>query len=435
MQNLIELWMRLSEALRVRQGEEVFASSFKAAEPISYENGLLTIGVYSTWEQEYLEQRHLNTLEKCAREALGIDLKARCVVVNTAPVQPAAPEPMVYGSNTITLNRKYTFDSFVVGESNRLAHAAAKAVAENPGMVYNPLFLYGGVGLGKTHLMHAIGHTVMMNNPSAKVVYVTSETFTNELIDAIQYNRNAQFREKYRNVDVLLIDDIQFIAGKESTQGEFFHTFNALHELNKQIIISSDRPPKAITTLEERLRSRFEWGLTTDIQPPDFETRIAILERKARAMNVDVDKEVITYIAENINTNIRELEGSLTRAIAYAQLSGVELNLEATRLALANAFRDVKVVTIDEIMKKVAEYYHLDVADIKGTRKTKDIAMARHVAAYLCCAMTSQSLNTIGTAFGRDHSTIMNSRDKVIHLMANDSILASSVQEIKNSLR
>ena len=303
------------------------------------------------------------------------------------------------------LNPRYTFDTFVVGKNNNLAHAASLAVAESPGEIYNPLFIYGGVGLGKTHLMHSVAHFILKNNPSAKILYVTSEKFTNELIDAIRNKNNVsttEFREKYRNNDVLLIDDIQFIIGKESTQEEFFHTFNALYEAKKQIIISSDRPPREIETLEDRLRSRFEWGLTVDIQPPDYETRMAILRKKEELEGYNIDNEIIKYIATNVKSNIRELEGALTKIVASSKLNNKEINLELAEEALKdlispNAAREV---TPQLIINVVSEHFGITPLDLIGQKRSKELVFPRQIVMYLCGDMTSESLQNIGKALG-----------------------------------
>ena len=317
-------------------------------------------------------------------------------------------------SNT-SLNPRYTFDTFVIGNSNRLAHAASVAVAESPAKAYNPLFIYGGVGLGKTHLMHAIGHYVLSQNKKTKVVYVSSETFTNELINSIRDDRNIEFRNKYRNIDILLIDDIQFIAGKERTQEEFFHTFNSLYEANKQIIISSDRPPKEIPTLEDRLRSRFEWGLIADIQPPDLETRIAILKKKAKLENLVVPDEVLIYIAKKILSNIRELEGALIRIVAYSSLTNREINEELAIEALKDIISNTKpkFITPDLIKEKVAEFFNIKIEDFTAKKRTKSIVYPRQIAMYLCRELTDLSLPKIGEEFGRDHTTILHAYDKI----------------------
>jgi chromosomal replication initiator protein len=313
------------------------------------------------------------------------------------------------------LNPRYTFDTFIVGPSNQFAHAACRAVAEAPSRSYNPLFIYGGVGLGKTHLMHAIGHYVVQHNPGLTLTYISSERFMNEMINAVRFDRVLEFRSRYRSVDVLLVDDIQFVSGKEGTQTEFFHTFNALHDAQKQIVISSDRPPHEITALEERLRSRFEWGLIADIQPPDLETKTAILKKKAENEAVPLPDNVAMYIASRIKSNIRELEGSLIRLLAYASLTGRPLTIELAQDVLRNVLdHDERAVTIEQIQRFVAEYYQLKLHDLKSRNNSKSVAMPRQVAMYLCKMLTHASLPEIGRSFGgKHHSTVIHSIKKV----------------------
>ena len=338
------------------------------------------------------------------------------------------------------LNPRYTFDTFVVGKNNNLAHAASLAVAESPGEIYNPLFIYGGVGLGKTHLMHSVAHFILKNNPSAKILYVTSEKFTNELIDAIRNKNNVsttEFREKYRNNDVLLIDDIQFIIGKESTQEEFFHTFNALYEAKKQIIISSDRPPREIETLEDRLRSRFEWGLTVDIQPPDYETRMAILRKKEELEGYNIDNEIIKYIATNIKSNIRELEGAFNKVMAGAKLEKKEVTLELAEQALKDIISpdEKKVITPEYIISVVAEHYGVTPADLSGNKRNSKIVMPRQVSMYLCREIISTPLKNIGKALGnRDHTTVMHGIEKIENELQNDDNLKNTIDILKKKI-
>ena len=339
------------------------------------------------------------------------------------------------------LNPKYTFDSFVVGANNNLAHAASLAVAESPGEIYNPLFIYGGVGLGKTHLMQSIANFILKNNPKAKILYVTSEKFTNELIDAIRNKNNistTEFREKYRNNDVLLVDDIQFISGKESTQEEFFHTFNALHEAKKQIIISSDKPPKEIETLEERLRSRFEWGLTVDIQSPDYETRMAILRKKEEMEGYNIDNEVIKYIATNIKSNIRELEGALTKIVALSKLEkNREINIALAEKALKDIIApgDKKEVTPEFIIEVVADHFNLTPLDIVSQRRNKEIVYPRQIAMYLCRNMTDTGLQNIGKSLGgRDHTTILHGIDKITADLEGNPTLQNTIDILKKKI-
>ena len=335
----------------------------------------------------------------------------------TGDEKPVVPLPAGGAAAVIPggLNPRYTFDTFIVGPSNQFAHAACRAVAEAPSRSYNPLFIYGGVGLGKTHLMHAIGHYVVQHNPGLTLTYISSERFMNEMINAVRFDRVLEFRSRYRSVDVLLVDDIQFVSGKEGTQTEFFHTFNALHDAQKQIVISSDRPPHEIPALEERLRSRFEWGLIADIQPPDLETKTAILKKKAENEAVPLPDNVAMYIASRIKSNIRELEGSLIRLLAYASLTGRPLTIELAQEVLRNVLdHDDRAVTIEQIQKFVAEYYQLKLHDLKSRNNSKSVAMPRQIAMYLCKMLTHASLPEIGRSFGgKHHSTVIHSIKKV----------------------
>jgi chromosomal replication initiator protein len=335
------------------------------------------------------------------------------------------------------LNSRFVFENFVIGPSNRFAHAASLAVAESPAKAYNPLFIYGGVGLGKTHLMQAITHKIQHDNPKIKHCYLTSERFTNELIDAIRHGSTAQFRQKYRNIDVLLIDDIHFIAGKESTQEEFFHTFNALHDNRKQIIISSDRPPREISNLEERLRSRFAWGLITDVQPPDFETRGAILRKKIEHEPVSVPDDVILFIAEQVTSNIRELEGALVRVVAYSILEEKPVSLEMAKVILKDMVRETtKIISVDKIQKSVADYFQISSPELKTTRRNKNIVLPRQVAMYLSRQLTDLSLPEIGHAFGgKDHTTVLHSCKKIKEAINKDKNLQNIIEKLTFSIK
>jgi chromosomal replication initiator protein len=335
------------------------------------------------------------------------------------------------------LSPRYSFETFIVGASNQFAHAACRAVAEAPSRSYNPLFLYGGVGLGKTHLMHAIGHYVLTQSPGLSLTYISAERFMNEVVNAIRYDRIMEFRERYRSVDILLVDDIQFIVGKERTQTEFFHTFNALHDAQKQIVLSSDCPPHQISELEERLRSRFEWGLIADIQPPDLETKIAILKRKADAEGVALPDDVALYIAGRSKSNIRELEGSLIRLLAYASLKGQEVSMSLVQEVLRDVLRhEERAVTIDMIQKFVADYYQLKLTELKSKNNSKSIALPRQVAMYLCKALTTASLPEIGKSFGgKHHSTVIHSIRKVEDLRPNDTAFNNLVNTLTESFR
>ncbi len=342
--------------------------------------------------------------------------------------------------SSLGLNPKYTFDTFVVGSNNKFAHAASLAVAESPGKVYNPLFLYGGVGLGKTHLMHSIAHFIKQNHPQINILYVTSEQFTNEVIDAIRNGNNAaisKFREKYRNIDVLLVDDIQFIIGKESTQEEFFHTFNSLHSAGKQIIISSDRPPKNMNILEERIRSRFEWGLMADIQSPDFETRIAILQKKQESDGFTVSREIIEYIAENVKSNIRELEGSLNKIIARSISDNKEADLELAKEALKDIItpKENKNISPEVIINEVASYFNISVDDIKGDKRSNKIAYPRQLAMYLIREMTNTNLQSIGNLMGgKDHTTVMYGVKKIEKSVNENPTVEDEIENIKKKI-
>ncbi len=343
----------------------------------------------------------------------------------------------VQPTSSAGLNPRYTFDTFIVGSSNQFAHAACRAVAEAPSRSYNPLFIYGGVGLGKTHLMHAIGHYVLQHDRTLVLTYISSERFMNEMINAVRYDRLIDFRERYRSVDVLLVDDVQFLAGKEGTQNEFFHTFNALYDSQKQIVLSSDCPPHEIEQLEERLRSRFEWGLIADIQSPDLETKTAILKKKAEAEAVPLPDSVAIYIAGRIKSNIRELEGSLIRLIAYASLTGRELSVDLAQEVLRNVKdHEEKAVTIDHIQKFVSDYYQLKLTDLKSRNNSKSIAMPRQVAMYLCKSLTHASLPEIGRSFGgKHHSTVIHSIRKVETLRKEDAQFNTLLNSFLESLR
>ena len=348
-----------------------------------------------------------------------------------AVLQPVTPTPAA------GLNPRYTFDTFIVGSSNQFAHAATRAVAEAPSRSYNPLFIYGGVGLGKTHLMHAIGHYVLQHDRNLVLTYISSERFMNEMINAVRYDRLIDFRERYRSVDVLLVDDVQFLAGKEGTQNEFFHTFNALYDSQKQIVLSSDCPPHEIEQLEERLRSRFEWGLIADIQSPDLETKVAILKKKAEAEAVPLPDSVAIYIAGRIKSNIRELEGSLIRLIAYASLTGRALSTDLAQEVLRNVKdHEEKAVTIDHIQKFISDYYQLKLTDLKSRNNSKSIAMPRQVAMYLCKSLTHASLPEIGRSFGgKHHSTVIHSIKKVEGLRKSDAQFNTLLNSFLESFR
>lgn len=397
----------------------------------------------------YIKKKYSFLLNISIEEITGIKCQVELIVEDQIHDDSSNGNQLIKNNqNTVSqaalqsanLNPKYTFDSFVVGANNNLAHAASLAVAESPGEIYNPLFIYGGVGLGKTHLMHSIANFILKNNNKAKILYVTSEKFTNELIDAIRNKNNistTEFREKYRNNDVLLIDDIQFIIGKESTQEEFFHTFNALYEAKKQIIISSDKPPKEIETLEERLRSRFEWGLTVDIQSPDYETRMAILRKKEEMEGYNIDNEVIKYIATNIKSNIRELEGALTKIVALSKLNKKEINIALAEEALKDIIAPggSKEVTPELVIQVVADHFNLSTLDILSQKRQKDIVYPRQIVMYLCRNITGTPLQEIGKALGgRDHTTIIHGIDKITEDLEKNPTLQNTIDILKKKL-
>jgi chromosomal replication initiator protein len=372
--------------------------------------------------------------EAAASALIGAAGAALVETGGAAPGYGALPPDAAPG---VGLNLRYTFDTFVVGPSNQFAEAASRAVAEAPARSYNPLYIYGGVGLGKTHLMHAIGHYVLRNNPHFRLTYISTERFMNEMINAVKTDRVIDFRERYRGVDVLLVDDIQFLAGKEGTQNEFFHTFNALYDAQRQIVLSSDCPPNEIPSLEERLRSRFEWGLIADIQPPDLETKVAILKKKAEAESVPLPDNVAIYIAEKIKSNIRELEGSLIRLIAYASLTNREVSIGLAQEVLKNVIgQDERAVTVDMIQKSVADYYQLKVVDMRARNNSKSVALPRQIAMYLCKALTHASLPEIGRSFGgKHHSTVIHSIRKIETLRRKDRDFNNVINMLTDRMR
>lgn len=444
--DLKNIWAKTLETIKSELSEVSFNTWIKSCEPISISSDTITISVPNSFTQDILDKRYKDLVANSIEVVCSKLYKIEFVIASEASEKEelkdtssnsASKSIVVNDEMSSTLNPKYTFNSFVIGNSNRFAHAASLAVAESPAKAYNPLFIYGGVGLGKTHLMHAIGHYILDNNPSAKVVYVSSEKFTNELINAIKDDKNEDFRNKYRNVDVLLIDDIQFIAGKERTQEEFFHTFNALHDANKQIILSSDRPPKEIPTLEDRLRSRFEWGLIADIQVPDFETRMAILKKKADVENLNVANEVMGYIATKIKSNIRELEGALIRIIAYSSLTNRDVTVDLATEALKDIIskKQGKHITIDLIQDVVSSYFNLRIEDLKSQRRTRNVAHPRQIAMYLSRKLTDMSLPKIGEEFGgRDHTTVIHAYEKISENLKTDDSLQHTVNDITKKL-
>lgn len=439
-----DMWQQVLSVIQTKLSKPSFDTWFKATKA-DLKGELLIVTAPTTFAAEWLESRYTKLVRTTMFEFLGRTVDVKFIIEENRPLepvqQPAAAIPMPVSADepfNHLLNPKYTFETFVIGANNRFAHAASLAVAEAPAKTYNPLFLYGGVGLGKTHLMHAIGNYILDHNPNMKVMYISSEKFTNEFINAIRDNSPESFRNKYRNIDVLLIDDIQFLAGKDGTQEEFFHTFNALHEERKQIIISSDRPPKEIPTLEERLRSRFEWGLMTDIQAPDLETRIAILRKKARAENLEIPNEAMVYIANQIDTNIRELEGALIRVVAYSSL----INEDISSHLAAEALKDIipssrpKMITINDIQQKVGEFYGLRLEEFKARKRTKAVAFPRQIAMYLSRELTDYSLPKIGEAFGgRDHTTVIHAHEKITTQLKTDQDLYKIVQNLSEKVK
>ncbi len=437
--SLDNIWNEVLNLMKVELTEVSFNTWLKTIDPISISNTTVFLAAPNEFTKGILEGRYLNLIKSALKQVTNEDFQIEFSIPGEIIQQVEEPivEDKEFNERAI-LNPKYTFDSFVIGNSNRFAHAASLAVAEAPAQAYNPLFIYGGVGLGKTHLMHAIGHFILSNDPNSKVVYVSSEKFTNELINSIREYKNEEFRNKYRNIDVLLIDDIQFIAGKEGTQEEFFHTFNALHESNKQIIISSDRPPKEIPTLEDRLRSRFEWGLITDIQPPDLETRIAILRKKANIENLKVSDEVLLYIATKIKSNIRELEGALIRIVAYSSLTNSDIDLELAEEALKDIISEKKIieVTPDLIKDFVSKEYNIKLEDFISRKRTRAIAYPRQIAMYLTRELTDLSLPKIGDEFGgRDHTTVIHAYDKISQELEEDIQLKRKLDKIIKDIK
>lgn len=439
---LKDVWEKTLNIIKGELTEVSFNTWIKSISPISMDKEFVKLGVPNQFTKEILESRYKDLLSNAMKLITTKKYSLIFIILSdeNSNVDDIDDNPDTLNNvddMNAMLNPKYKFDSFVIGNSNRFAHAASLAVAESPAKAYNPLFIYGGVGLGKTHLMHAIGHYILQNNPKVKVVYVSSEKFTNELINSIKDDKNEEFRTKYRNIDVLLIDDVQFIGGKERTQEEFFHTFNALHDNNKQIILSSDRPPKEIPTLEDRLRSRFEWGLIADIQPPDFETRIAILKKKADVENLNIPNEVMVYIATKIKSNIRELEGALIRIVAFSSLTNKEISVDLASEALKDIIsnKHTRQVTIELIQDIVSNTYNLSIDDFKSARRTRNIAYPRQIAMYLCRKLTDMSLPKIGEEFGgRDHTTVIHAYEKISGELKKDESLKTIISDITKKI-
>jgi chromosomal replication initiator protein len=458
-----EIWQTALGQLQMQMTRATFDTWVKNSRGLAYEDGTFVVGVSSGYAKDWLENRLNPIIRRTLTGVMGRTVEVRYVVwarqpggeegmpllESSAHVEviedgepapalregPAAAQDVISGADALPegLSSRYTFDTFVVGAANRLAHAAALAVAENPARAYNPLFIYGGVGLGKTHLLHAIGHACRMRG--LHVMYVSSEKFTNDLIAAIKAKSTERFRDRYRSMDVLLIDDIQFIAGKESTQEEFFHTFNALHSQERQLVISSDRPPKALVTLEDRLRSRFEWGLIADIQAPDLETRIAILQQKSESLQAEVPYEVLERIARQVQSNIRELEGALNRVVVHARLMGMGLTPDIVPIALADLMPKPASMTIRDILQSVAAHYQVTLSDLLGRSRSAEIVEARHIAIYLARTELNASFPQIGQEFGgRDHTTIMHACEKINDQIERNDGLRRDLLAIKERL-
>ncbi len=458
--NLNQIWQTALGTIQLQTSRQEFDTWLRGTTLVALDGGMATVGTSSPFHKEGLENRYLAPVRRSLGDIVGYPVQVRVVITSgsaarmdggdtvslalqmsdeSAPnVDRAVQLDFTNTMRTGMLNPKYTFERFIVGSSNRMAHAACLAVADNPGQAYNPLFLYGGVGLGKTHLLHAIGNQVLDRDPEINVLYVSSEKFTNDLINAIRRQQTEEFRIRYRNIDVLLIDDIQFIAGKDATQEEFFHTFNALHSAAKHIVISSDKPPKAILTLEERLRSRFEWGLICDVQPPDLETRTAILRAKGEQMNVYIPDEVFDFLAHKVQSNIRELEGSLNRVAAHADLHKTTISIEVATQALADLLGSSrrKRITPEMILNVVSEHYGIDIRTLQGRGRSRNIVIPRHVAMYLLREETDCSLIDIGNLLGgRDHTTVMHGCDKVSEEINTDARLRSEILSIRERLQ
>lgn len=451
--DLAEIWVRCKDKLKESFNEKIFDVWIKPIMPLEVTDTYYKVAVKNSFFKTMLEENYAKVIEGALAGITGKNLQLIIETMdgNTIDDIPVTPTPskreqqQLFNENSIdqktdesNLNPKYVFETFVIGNSNRFAHAAAQAVAKNPAHAYNPLFLYGGVGLGKTHLMHAIGNRIKQNNPSMKVLYTSSEKFTNEIINSIQNKNTETFRKKYRNIDCLIIDDIQFLKGKEQTQVEFFHTFNALKEANKQIIISSDRLPREIETLEDRLRTRFEQGLTADIQPPDLETRMAILRTKAKTDNIALPNEVITLLATNISTNIREIEGAYNKIIAYTSLMDMPITPETAQKVLTDMGNDVKTkqITFEGIIKVVADHYNIKEEELFNKKRTQNIAYPRQIAMYLCRELADLSYPRIGELFGgRDHTTVIHAYEKISKNKATSLTLQNEIQKMVEILR
>ncbi len=437
------VWDQILTRIETKVNRHSFFTWFKPTTFLDDDGSTVRVKVPNELFRDWLTKHYAGVIAEAVSDLERDGTVVSFVTEGVPAPPPAPPSPPAPSTNPPTerpgaiarLNQRYTFAKFVVGSSNQFAHAAARAVAEAPSRSYNPLFIYGGVGLGKTHLMHAIGQYLDTHSPQLELTYISSERFMNEMINAVRYDRVLEFRERYRSMDILLVDDIQFLAGKEGTQTEFFHTFNSLYDAQKQIVISSDCPPHEIPQLEERLRSRFEWGLIADIQPPDLETKVAILKKKAEAETVPLPDDVALYIAGKIKSNIRELEGSLIRLIAYASLTGRQISLPLAQDVLRNILdRDDAKVTIDVIQKSVATRYSLKVSDLKSRNNSKSVTEPRHIAMYLCKSLTNSSLPQIGKSFGgKHHSTVIHSIRKIEARRKQDASFNSLIETLLKS--
>ncbi|MEA1974889.1 MAG: chromosomal replication initiator protein DnaA [Bacillota bacterium] len=442
MNDLQQIWNNSMNLMKSELTSVSFETWIGSIEPLSMNNDTIILSTINTFTRQILEDRYLILIKNAIKEVTSKEYNIKMVSpeINSENKEKFENTEIQIKEmenekkfNSSLLNPKYIFSEFIIGNSNRFAHAGSLAVAESPANAYNPLFIYGGVGLGKTHLMHAIGHYVKNQNKNANIIYVTSEKFTNDLINSIKDDKNVEFRNKYRKADILLVDDIQFIAGKERTQEEFFHTFNALHEANKQIVLSSDRPPKEIQTLEARLRSRFEWGLITDIQAPDYETRVAILQKKAEHDNVYIPNDVFTFIASKIKSNIRELEGALIRVVAYSSLTNKEISVELSNEALKDIISDNKPrkITVDLIIDVICKNYNITPKELISKRRSRNISFPRQIAMYICRDLTDLSLPKIGEEFGgRDHTTVIHAKDKINTQMKEDFDFNNTVKNL-----
>ena len=433
---LDSLWTRVLAALEGRIPETAIESWLRPCRVTAMDGDAIRIAAPNKYSRDWLIQHYTETIQSAARTVLGGNPVVTFEIDREPERAPAPPRELPAVPLSNGLSPRYTFESFVIGNSNQFAQAASQAVAELPSKAYNPLFIYGGVGLGKTHLLHAVGHEIARLYPSLRLLYLSTERFTNDLINAIRYDRTAEFRAKYRTIDLLLIDDIQFISGKERTQEEFFHTFNDLYEARKQIVLSSDAAPKEIPDLEERLRSRFEWGLIADIQPPDFETRVAILKKKAEIERVRLPDDVAYLIASRIKANIREIEGSLTRILAFGALSGREMTTELAHEVLSDLWgEDERVITIEHIQRKVADFFTLKLSDLRAKNRTRAIAFPRQIAMYLSRQLTHASLAEIGRAFGgKDHTTVLHAVEKLQTMLLEDAKLKRTIDTLTQGI-